>query len=83
VAQIYAGILGLLAFITCLTRGVVHGHEIDGTLGVATFGLLIFGVIGYVVGRTAAWIVEDSVRGSVATQVAAEKSGAATRSTVK
>ena len=82
-AQIYAGILGLLAFVTCLTRGVVRGYEIDETLGTATFSLLIFAVIGYVVGRTAAWIVDDSVRGSVAAQLAAEKGGTPPHSTVK
>ncbi len=71
-AHLYAGILGLLAFLTCVARGMIHGGAVGSVLGAACLSVLAFGVIGYVIGWLAQWIVEDSVRGRILAELAAE-----------
>ena len=61
-AHRYAGILGLLAFLTSLIRGVAHGGGADSVLLVAWMSLLVFAAVGWVVGWVAQKTVEDSVR---------------------
>ena len=75
-AHVYAGILGPLAFLTVVARGFIHGGGPMSTLFTAWCGLLAFSAIGYVVGRLAAWIVEDSVRSRIAAELAAEEAAA-------
>jgi hypothetical protein len=72
VARIYAGVLGLLAFLTCLARGALQGGGPDTILGTACLALAAFTVLGQVIGACAAWIVEDAVRGRLAAEVAAD-----------
>ncbi|MBN2477122.1 MAG: hypothetical protein JXB62_21115 [Pirellulales bacterium] len=71
--HIYAGILGPLAFLTSLARGFVHGGGAESTLWAAWFGLLAFSAIGYVIGCIAERTVEESVRGRIAAELAAER----------
>ena len=73
-AQIYAGVLGLLAFLTCLARGLLHGHGPDSVLRFACTSMLAFGVIGLAIGAWAQWIVKDSVESRLAVELADEKS---------
>jgi hypothetical protein len=58
----YAGILGPIAFLTMLIRGVVKGSSVDGVLISSAASLLIFAAIGYVIGRIAEHIVLEAVR---------------------
>ena len=58
----YAGILGSLAFLTVVTRGLVHGAGVQATLSNAVVCLFVFACVGYVLGRLAGGIVLDSVR---------------------
>jgi hypothetical protein len=58
----YAGILGPLAFATAVARGLVEGHGAEATLQTACLALFAFAALGYVLGRVAALIVDDSVR---------------------
>ena len=58
----YAGILGPIAFLTMLIRGVVRGGSVDGVLISSVASLLIFAAIGYVIGRIAEHIVLEAVR---------------------
>lgn len=67
----YAGILGLLGFSACLVRGAVHGSGTHDTLFQAWASMLIFVAIGYVAGRLAGWMVEETVRSKAAAQTAA------------
>ena len=62
----YAGILGLLAFLTIVMRGLVHGAGVESTLLAAAFHLFLFAFVGYMVGQLAGWIVHDSVRTKLA-----------------
>jgi hypothetical protein len=73
VARIYAGVLGLLAFLTCLARGLAHGAGAESALWLACGSMLVFAAIGLAVGACAGWIVEDSVRQRLAAQWAAEE----------
>ncbi len=67
-ARDYAGILGLLAMLTSLARGVMHGGEAESVVPTAWCGLLLFSAIGYVVG----WVAERTVADSVSERIAAE-----------
>jgi hypothetical protein len=58
----YAGILGPLAFATTVIRGLAAGHGAEGTLQTACLAMFAFAALGYVLGRAAALIVDDSVR---------------------
>ena len=70
-AYIYAGILGPLAFVTSLARGLVHGGGAQSTLFAAWCSLLVFSAIGLVVGWLASQTVEQSVVGRVSAELAA------------
>lgn len=78
-AHVYAGILGPLAFVTTVARGLTHGGGTMSTLLTAWCCLLAFSAIGYVVGRVAEFIVADSVRSRIAAEVAAEEAAAANK----
>jgi hypothetical protein len=66
VGRHYAGILGLLAFLTIVTRGLVHGAGVESTLIAAAFHLFLFAFVGYIVGQLAGWIMLDSFRTKMA-----------------
>ncbi len=57
----YAGIIGLLAFVTVVTRGLIDGASVESTLQVACLSLFGYAAIGYVIGRVGELIVADSV----------------------
>lgn len=58
----YAGILGPIAFLTMLIRGVVGGSSANGVLVSSALSLVAFSAMGYVIGRLADHIVLESVR---------------------
>ncbi len=60
-ARIYSGILGLLALLTTLTRGWIHGGDTESLLWAAWLNLLLFAIVGLFIGWIAGRIVEDSV----------------------
>ena len=62
----YAGILGLLAFLTIVMRGLVHGAGVESTLIAAAFHLFLFAFVGTIVGQLAGWLVLDPVRTKLA-----------------
>lgn len=74
-AHIYAGILGPLAFMTCVARGMTHGGGTESVLFNAWCALLLFSAVGCVIGWIAEHVVEDAVRGRIAAELAAEKAG--------
>ena len=80
-ARIYAGILGLLAFAAVMTRGVVQAAEPAATIWQAVLSLFAFAVIGYAIGRTAQWVIDDSVRGQLTSQLQNKPSNSAERKT--
>lgn len=73
-AHVYAGILGPLAFLTCVARGIVHGGGTESVLWTAWCSLLVFAAVGYVIGWVAGQTVEESVRGRIQAEEPAEAS---------
>jgi hypothetical protein len=73
--RIYAGVLGPLAMLTMLARGLLAGGGGDTTLYAAWLGLLAFSAIGYVVGCAAGRAIEDSIRLQVETELAEAHGG--------
>jgi hypothetical protein len=61
---------------TTIARGLVHGGGTMSTLLTAWCCLLAFSAMGYVVGRVAESIVEDSVRSRITAELAAEEAAA-------
>lgn len=72
-ARTYAGVLGSLAFLVSLARGLLHGGSTELAVGVACGHLLVFAVIGCVLGRMAQGIVDDAVCGRLAAELAAQE----------
>ena len=67
----YAGILGLLTFVAVLVRGLIRGASVTSTLQAACLVLFVFATIGYLAGKIAHSIVEQSVHGRMRTDLAA------------
>ena len=65
-ARIYAGILGPVAFLTCLARGVLHAWSAEKALLVAWTSLLVFAALGSVIGWIAERILQEEARGRIA-----------------
>jgi hypothetical protein len=73
----YAGILGPLAFMTEIARGVLRSAGTESTVMTAIGALFAFALIGFVLGELAGWIVNDAVRSRLAMEIAAAKPKAA------
>ncbi len=73
-ARIYAGILGPLAFLTAVARGLVHGGTVEHTLLEAWIGLVVFSIVGFFIGWIAGATIDESVNAQIAREVAAQES---------
>lgn len=71
VARIYAGILGLLALVTTVARAVIHGGSLPEALWTGCGWLMVFALIGAVVGKLAQHAIDESVAVRLATELAA------------
>jgi len=71
VGRSYAGILGPLGMILVIARGLGNGSGVVSILTTGILAVVVMAAAGYVLGELAAWIVEDSVRTKVATELAA------------
>lgn len=58
----YAGILGTLAYVIVILRGVLQGYAVEGTIKLSILLLFVFAAIGYVIGKIAETTIEDSIR---------------------
>jgi hypothetical protein len=66
VARTYAGVLGPLAFLVFVARGMLHAWPIEKTLLMGWVSLLVFSLLGMVIGWIAQRTVDDEVRGRIA-----------------
>lgn len=71
-ARTYGGVLGLVAFLACLARGLAHGDHASQTLGMACVFLAVFWAIGCLAGWIAGRTVEEAVRGNLEAELRAE-----------
>jgi outer membrane lipoprotein SlyB len=78
VARTYAGILGLLGFLTSLARGFLHGQTAESMLLAGWCSLAVFAAVGYVAGAIAGRTVEESVAASLRTELAQDQADEAT-----
>lgn len=69
----YAGILGPLAFLAVLIRGWRSGWPYEGLLLSAWLSFVAMAAIGYLVGRLAEWIVDESVQSRIVAELAARE----------
>lgn len=74
VGRAYARILGLVAFGTVASRGLLAAHAPSETLLAASGAMFAFAAAGLVVGELASWIVEESVQWQIAAEIAAQES---------
>jgi hypothetical protein len=58
----YAGILGPLALVLVVLRGLKEQAGLETTLAAALGGLVLFAGLGYLAGRLAEHLVEEAVR---------------------
>ena len=58
----FGGVLALVAFTTTVARGVIYTGSCESTLKAAIVSLVAFAALGYALGRTAEWTIDDSVR---------------------
>jgi hypothetical protein len=77
VARTYAGILGPLALVISLARGLLGGGSTDSVLWAGWWNLLVFTAVGGVIGWLAERIVADAVQGRIAAELAARPAGPA------
>ena len=73
-ARQYAAILGLLAMMVSLSRGILAGSTGEATLWTAWLGLLAFTAIGAVIGGVAEWVVRDTVSSRILSELQEKKS---------
>jgi hypothetical protein len=66
----YAGILGPLAMVVIICRGIKDSAGIEGTLTIAIVALVIYSIIGSVLGQIAQATIDDSVRQKIEQQLA-------------
>lgn len=67
----YAGILGPLAFATMLAREFPTTAATSTKLGHAWLALVVFTVLGSIIGWVAGRIIDDSVRAQISSELAA------------
>lgn len=63
-----------------LARGVLSAGGVEAAIVQSLVALLVFGLLGLVIGGVAGWIVEDAVYAQVQQEVAAYEASQHTRS---
>jgi hypothetical protein len=74
-SRVYAGILGPLAMAVVICRGWLDSGGVESTLSLATAYLVVFSVVGALIGHLAQTTIDESVRSTLEEQLAAGKAG--------
>jgi hypothetical protein len=77
----YAGVLGLLAFLVVIARGLIHHGSVSSTLTLALGAMFTFAGIGLVLGQMAAQTVADALRSQLVAET--ERLRTATKDTAE
>lgn len=67
----YAGILGPLAMVVIICRGLKDSAGLEGTLTLAIVALAIYAIVGSIVGQIAQATIDESVRLKIERQLEA------------
>jgi len=67
--RVYAGILGPLAMAVVICRGLLGSGGVETTLTSATAYLVIFSIVGAIIGQIAQNTVDESVRAQLQEQL--------------
>ena len=78
--RIYAGVLGLLAFLTILARGLIEGVSSGNLMLGAIAALPVFAAIGWLAGSLAQRTVDEAVQRRFDDEVAAAQQAGPTKS---
>jgi hypothetical protein len=65
----YAGVLGPLAMAVVICRGWLVSGGVEGTLTQATLSLVLFSIVGAILGQIAQSTVDESVRAKLQAQL--------------
>jgi hypothetical protein len=71
-SRIYAGILGSLAMAIVICRGLKDSAGVEGTLTMAIVSMVVFAVVGAVLGHIAQTTVDESVRQKIGQELAVQ-----------
>jgi hypothetical protein len=77
--RVYAGILGPLAMTVVICRGWLGNGGVEGTLTQATVYLVVFAVIGAILGQIAQATIDEAVRAKLEQQLTHPVSPAGTK----
>ena len=69
-ARSYSAILALIGMVVVLLRGLKNGAGFDGTIVAGLCWMVLFGVVGLVVGAIAAQTIDESVRSKIEIELA-------------
>ena len=67
--RVYAGTLGTLAMAVVICRGWLSSSGIEATLSLAVTQLVLFSVVGAIIGQIAQATVDESVRARLQQQL--------------
>ena len=67
--RVYAGILGPLAMAVVICRGWLGSGGVEGTLTSATIYLVLFVIVGAILGHLAETTIDESVRAKLQQQL--------------
>ena len=73
--QTYAGILGVLAFVAVLGRGLIQAADPSSMLSNACLAMITFAVVGLVIGQIGMLVIRDSVRLKFRDRLASARDG--------
>ena len=68
-AKLYAGVLGVLAYWIVVMRGLLLGCSVDETMPLAIGVLVVFAMLGYLIGTIALSTVNESVTTTIKSEI--------------
>jgi hypothetical protein len=69
--RVYAGVLGTLAMAVVICRSALDGGGAEGTLTMAIVAMIVFAIVGSVLGQIAQATIDESVRYKLERELAA------------
>ena len=75
--RVYAGVLGTLAMAVVLSRGVADAGGAEGTLTMAIVWMVVFAIVGSVLGHIAQATIDESVRFKIERELATQTAAGA------